>query len=190
MTEILPPYAGLTEECPKSECIELPAAMLAAAPSPDDPLYSAYMTGAHAAIKRRQHPVAQPDRYAPVLAMPSSDSDLRYGPIGIEEMPYLSAPVVEMIREEMPDMVMAADRGGRILGLSVYGVWQASYPSVPFPTIDSKLHFGRVSKRIDNDAVRNVIRHTLSSSGVTAEMAQRAAEGDARPLKVSFWTTG
>src|ERR1700733_5295598 len=78
----------------------IPPAMLAAAPENSSPLYSLYMSGAHAAVQRRMHPVAQPEPSLINVQVPDENTgeSLIYREIDIKEMPYLASPIVEMIR--------------------------------------------------------------------------------------------
>ncbi len=155
-------------------------AMVEAAPQDDDFQRKAYMVGALAATQRRGRPVVQPAPFSELQNLPLVHE---YG-VHPERLPQAASPIVELIREQMPDVVLAADRGGRMIGLAVYKVWQQRYPGIPFPTIDGKLHFGRISGSVTNQESLDVATNILNRSGVMAEMAQRRAEGDERPAKV------
>lgn len=149
----------------------------------------AYMVGALAAAYRRANPITAPDAWDERPDRPEYPS----GWVDMDSLPYIASPIVEHIREDMPDLVMAADRGARFLGLAVFKAWHQRYPGATFPTIDGRVHFGRMSKRADNSATEDVIRDILHRSGVSAEMAQRRAVGDYRPMKVLLledWVSG
>jgi hypothetical protein len=163
----------------------IPEAMLAAAPSQGEQK-RAYMIGALAATIRRANPIDVPEPFEFSMAIPPDGASLYDGPIHIQDLPYLASPIVELIRAEMPDLVIAADRGGRLLGLAVFEAWRRRYPHSSFPTLDGKLHFGRISKRLNRDAGRMALDHMLNRSGLMAEMAQRHEEKDRRPLKVTL----
>ncbi len=145
----------------------------------DEMEHQAYAIGAIAARYRRAHPVTPPEAFSDLRNVPYGN-----GAFEAEDLPSAASPLVELIREEMPDAVIASDRGGRMIGLAIYKVWRQRYPNVPFPTIDGKLHFGRNSTSPRTKDTRGVIEYVLNRSGVMAEMAMRRAEGDERPAKV------
>lgn len=183
----LPALEGLPVEVAAEgrPCYAVSEAMLAAAPS-TDPLRTAYQLGVVAATVRRVHPATAPQAFPFQMDVPRDSDSLIDGEIKVDDLPYLASPVVELVRTYMPDLTMAADRGGRLFALAVYGVWHRRYGGAPFPTIDGTIHFGRISKKIDQDATRRVVEHILHRSGVMAELAQRQAEGDQSPLRVLF----
>ncbi|HEU4966646.1 MAG TPA: phosphoribosyltransferase [Candidatus Saccharimonadales bacterium] len=155
-------------------------AMRAATPKQRE-LRAAYAVGVQAASRRRLYHMEQPKPWAPEVTEMSLS---KFGDMPIQEMPRLASPIVEMIREEMPEVVMVADRGGRLLGNAVWGVWHQRYPGVRFPTIDHRMHFGRNSSDPDSKDTELALMHILYRSGAMAEMAGREVEKDKRPLKV------
>lgn len=156
-------------------------AMRTAAPA-DLTLRQPYLLGALAAVKRRAHPIAAPEPWP--VHPPYHRSHNVHDQVEVPQLPNIASPIVEMVREEMPDLVMVADRGGRLLGLSVYQTWRQRYPRAPFPTIDGTINFGRISSNQPQELTRQAVTGILHRSGLMAEMAQRRAEGDQRPLTV------
>jgi len=59
-------------------------------------------------------------------------------------------PIVEYIRQTQPDYVVASDRGARLLGLAVFGLYTKLYGK--FPTSDGTLRFRRFSKSNTQEA--------------------------------------
>lgn len=93
--------------------------------------------------------------------------DINHQEIKIKDLPYTSRPIVEMIHHIQPDVIVAADRGARLFGLSVKMGWNRRYPTEDFPTLDRKIHFARISSRsTDNETVRNLVHNTLDRSGL------------------------
>lgn len=54
--------------------------------------------------------------------------------------------IVEDIAVNRPDVAIACDRGGRLFGLAVRSMW-LELMDEPFPTLDQKLHFAKISAR-------------------------------------------
>jgi hypothetical protein len=180
---------GPVEITPPSDIGLVTEAMRRAAPR-NKKLRRAYFVGALAAARRRADPRVAPE---PWDVPPEATATDAYGDLRIQDMPLIAHPIVEMIRSEMPDLVMAADRGGRILGLAVHATWRRRYPKTPFPTLGGKVHFGRFSTDHSRDSVNEILAHILNSSGVMAEMAQRREDKDGRKLTVLFlddWVAG
>lgn len=175
MTSINPEYSPAT-------IAEVSDAMLQAVPS--DEFRSAYLLGALAATRRRANPYVAPAPSHVEMTMPPDTDDLWSRSLEVEDLPYMASPVVELARDLRPDVVMAADRGGRLFGLAVYGAWQRRYPEAQFPSIDGKIHFGRISKSVDPTVVQQSVKHVLHRSGAMAELAQRRSEGDFSLLRV------
>lgn len=139
-----------------------------------------YIVGALAAARRRMAPPASPAPFVDKVEWPDS-----YGSsVNTNNLPEIAEAVVERIRAEMPELIIAADRGARYFGLAVYNCWRARYPDVPFPTIDGKLQFGRISRAIDEGPRQRLIDDILNRSGVRAEILQRRAEGNQRPVRI------
>ncbi len=188
---IMPPVDALSPmdlSASQTEGLIIPPAMVEAAPMVDKLQYAAYKVGAIAAANRREHPVSQPPAFTELTNQAEHN-----GTVMLENLPEVASPIVDFVREFGPDVVIAADRGGRMLGVAVHKVWQQRYPGIPFPTIDGKLHFGRISKSPTDEDIRMVVQHILNRSGVMAEMAMRRAEGDERPAKVLLlddWVAG
>jgi hypothetical protein len=160
--------------------LQMPEGMIAGIPR-DDTYLEEYMIGAIAAARRRSSPSTKGAR--PYVDGQFPDYDW-YERIGVRDLAYLSIPVMEHIRSQSPDLVMAADRGGRYFGLAVYYSWNKRYPGAPFPTIDGKLHFGRISRNVSGEDRQKVMDQIVNRSGLRAEMMQRRAEGSNLPVSV------
>jgi adenine/guanine phosphoribosyltransferase-like PRPP-binding protein len=85
--------------------------------------------------------------------------------ITAEDLPELAEPIAAFIAEKQPDIVIAADRGGRLVGLAVYKVWKQLYPDKPFPTVDGSLHFARLSKQLPVAKIKDALDLVISASG-------------------------
>lgn len=81
-------------------------------------------------------------------------------------MPSIARSIVEMIHDHQPAAVVAADRGGRILGLAVHYSWDKRYPDEPFPTLDHTVHFARISKSMPEEKAILAGREALQRAGV------------------------
>jgi adenine/guanine phosphoribosyltransferase-like PRPP-binding protein len=82
-------------------------------------------------------------------------------------IPVIARRVVEFLREEKPDAVIAADRGGRMLALAVHAGWRLRYPGERFPALDGKIHFARLSRRdLDYDTFRRLVNWGLVRAGI------------------------
>jgi hypothetical protein len=160
--------------------IDLPEGMIAAIPTEKE-YVAPYMIGALAAAKRRAHPVAAITPYAATSPLSPSSEGKR---VLVEDLPTISAPIVEIIRATRPSLVMAADRGGRFFGLGIFATWRKRYPGVPFPTADGRLHFAHISKSAGREYVLKTIATTMMRSGLYAEMMQRRAEQNNSPVNV------
>lgn len=142
MNNALAESQGSATEAEKQDTLRPTQAMREVSPQRDE-LRKAHEAGMRAAALRRANPPKQPEAWAPDIPIGN-----RYGyrRLTMEEMPHIASPIVEMIREEMPEVVMVVDRGGRFLGDAVWNVWHQRYPGVRFPTIDYRMHFGRNSR--------------------------------------------
>jgi len=69
--------------------------------------------------------------------------------ISPENIAHSVYPIVEAIHEIKPDYILALDRGGRIVGLATYMLYQKLYGSLP--TQDHAMHFTKVSRRLSSE---------------------------------------
>ncbi|HEX8226897.1 MAG TPA: hypothetical protein VF572_03455 [Candidatus Saccharimonadales bacterium] len=67
------------------------------------------------------------------------------------------------------------DRGGRLYGLAVHAAWRETRDGKPFPTVDSKVHFARISKTEDPEVLQGKIDQIVEGS-------LRAATGRGKEL--------
>lgn len=76
-------------------------------------------------------------------------------------------PVAQFIREVRPDFVYACDRGARLFGVAVKMMYHELYGK--FPTIDGKLHFRKLSRKISPDTMRNTLERDIKTMLEQAE---------------------
>lgn len=81
-----------------------------------------------------------------------------------EELPEMALPVLEFVERTKPHIVIGCDRGGRLFGLAMHAAWRQTRDSSPFPTLDGKLHFARVSKSEDPDVLQKKIDEIVAMS--------------------------
>lgn len=62
-------------------------------------------------------------------------------------------PLVQFIKAEKPDRIIALDTGGRIVAFAVHNLYQSLYGNLP--TVDHGIRFKRVSKSFPVGFVRN-----------------------------------
>lgn len=70
----------------------------------------------------------------------------RKAPPTIEDLPEMALPVLEFMDQVKPHIVVGCDRGGRLFSLAMHATWREMHKDQPFPTLDGKIHFTRVSK--------------------------------------------
>lgn len=113
---------------------------------------------------------------APVLATqevvdgyfdPAPDYPYADGTIDTKTIPIAARTAAEFIHIEEPDVVIAADRGGRMMAFATWFSWQHRFPNDRFPTRDRKIHFARLSgKEFGEDRYDSLVRFTLNSAGL------------------------
>lgn len=87
--------------------------------------------------------------------------------LSISELPHIGRIISERLYQTRPDIVIACDRGARLITLATKLAWQNRFPGERFPTIDSQIHFARVTNRsAPQDDVIQVIRKTLETAGL------------------------
>jgi len=129
------------------------------------------------------------------LGQSSLQSSLRYvelGSIKPEDLPNLALPILEFIEDTQPHIIIGCDRGGRLFSLAIHAAWQQTRDCQRFPTIDSKIHFARVSKSEDENVLQEKVDHIVASAKQMA--TQRGIElPDDEQLRVMFvddWVIG
>jgi len=89
------------------------------------------------------------------------------GWLKVADLPYLSRPVIEGLHDIQPDVIIAADRGARLLALSVVKGWKRRYPDEKLPTMDGKIHFARVTSRSASpELVTEAVHKAFSRAGL------------------------
>lgn len=115
----------------------------------------------------------------------SGINDERPAPTKPEDLPILALPVLDFIEDTQPHVVIGCDRGARLFSLAVHAAWHQTRPGKPFPTLDGKLHFARVSKSEDFDTLQQRIDQIIIMSQHHGQ--QKGHEiGDDEQLRVLF----
>lgn len=103
--------------------------------------------------------------------------------IDIEQLPSLAIPVVNLIDNERPDIVIGCDRGARLFSLAVKAMWRELHDT-PLPTVDNTMRFMRISSNyIGRRMLKNDLGEIIQSS--------TQSEVSAQALKILFiddWT--
>lgn len=106
------------------------------------------------------------------------------GEITIEQLTEMAVPVVDFIREVQPHVVVGCDRGGRMFSLAVHAVWGERFDGEAFPTVDSKIHFARISKSEDMGRMHEQFGRIMKQARAQAE--RRGVDLDQEQLRVLF----
>ncbi len=117
---------------------------------------------------------------------------LDFGATKPEDLPEMALPVLEFMEDIQPHIVIGCDRGGRLFGLAMHAAWKHTRDGQPFPTLDGKLHFARVSKSEDPDVLQEKVDEIVEASKRFGK--QRGNEvADDEQLRVLFvddWVIG
>lgn len=120
------------------------------------------------------------------------NSLLGLGATSPEDLPELALPILEFIEEIQPHIVIGCDRGGRLFALAMHAAWRETRDGRPFPTLDGKLHFARVSKSEDPDVLQEKIDQIVETSKRFGQQRDNRV-GDDEQLRVLFvddWVIG
>jgi adenine/guanine phosphoribosyltransferase-like PRPP-binding protein len=121
-----------------------------------------------------------------------SFNDFDFSATKPEDLPELALPILDFMEDVRPHVVIGCDRGGRLFGLAIHAAWRQTRDGQPFPTLDGKLHFARVSKSEDPDVLQEIIDQIIASS--KRQSTQRDNElADDEQLRVLFvddWVIG
>lgn len=104
----------------------------------------------------------------------------------------LAEPVLSFIDRIKPHVIVGCDRGGRMFSLAVHALWHAQHPGEPFPTVDGKIHFARISKAEDPKDVQaqfDKIIELAKSQGRNRGM-QESELDQLRILFIDDWVNG
>jgi hypothetical protein len=111
------------------------------------------------------------------------------GTITAAEMPFVGRTAVEFIRQEAPDAIIAADRGGRLLGFTAYHSWKKRFPGERIPTRDGSIRFARLThKKMGPYEFQDVTRRVLTQAGILdpdGELLSGVSGNGSKP-KVTF----
>lgn len=123
--------------------------------------------------------ITMPELHHGVSALPSEALD---GSCGIGAF---AQPLVEWVHEKQPDAIIAADRGGRLLGLALYNSWSYRYPADTFPTRSRSVNFARISKWNESSVNTNLIHRTLAMAGIDPQ--ENPADRSAKVMFIDDW---
>lgn len=102
------------------------------------------------------------------------------GDIKLSDLPYLVRPIIERIHEVRPAVVIAGDRGARLLAFTALKSWGLRYPGERFPTIDGRIHMARVTSRSAPESeVTKAIHFTLDKAGLNRSLTKGQEDGSA-----------
>lgn len=113
--------------------------------------------------------------------------DNRYDePIRFKDVPYITRPIVEHLHAHPPDVVIAADRDGRIPAFGIWQAWKRHYPGERFPTADHRIWFARVTSRSAKYTyVEKATHFALAQAGVPRHwMRDHSRKSGAEPPSV------
>jgi len=115
-----------------------------------------------------------------------------FGATKPEDLPEMALPVMEFMEEVEPHIVIGCDRGGRLFGLAIHAAWGQTREGRPFPTLDGKLHFARVSKSEDPDVLQEKIDQIVAiSEKFGKQSGNKLAVGEQlRVLFIDDWVIG
>lgn len=111
--------------------------------------------------------------------------------ISPEDLPEMTLPVLEFLETERPHVVIGCDRGGRLFSLAMHATWQHTR-GTPFPTVDGKIHFTRISKSEDEEVLQQQIDHIVETANREAAIRGNEIPNDEQ-LRVMFvddWIVG
>jgi hypothetical protein len=85
--------------------------------------------------------------------------------ISIADLPVMAAPVVGFIEQTKPDIVIGCDRNARVYGVAVHSLWsKQNNGKDPFPTLDSAMHFARLSTSLSVETTTKSLQKIVDSS--------------------------
>lgn len=116
----------------------------------------------------------------------------RLGATRPEDLPEFALPILEFMETVQPHIVVGCDRGGRLFGLAIHAAWRETRQGKPFPTLDGKLHFARISKSEEQTVLQEKIDEIVEASKLLG--SQRGVEipsGERlRVLFIDDWVIG
>ena len=117
---------------------------------------------------------------------------LNLGATKPEDLPEMALPVLGFMEDVRPHIVIGCDRGGRLFGLAMHAAWSQTRAGQPFPTLDGKMHFARVSKSEDSDVLQEKIDQIIEVSKRFGKQRgnEIADEEQLRVLFVDDWVIG
>lgn len=108
----------------------------------------------HQKIKIQYNPQYTNLRYN-VLPQAGISLEVKTG-ITADNIAEFAYPLAQFVEQVRPDYIIACDRGARIVGLAVHMLYGRLYGALP--TQDHSIHFRKISRKVPEDAVREVLR--------------------------------
>ncbi len=107
------------------------------------------------------------------------DGDMTAG-----DLARMAVPVAEFITDTQPDIIIGCDRGGRLYTTAVHSYWNKINPGTRIPTLDSKVHFARLSKTVGPEMINDLIKDIYVKSVLQADITGKQINGD--KVKILF----
>lgn len=126
------------------------------------------------------------------LSVPAQINYPYLGSTKPEELPEMAMPVLEFIDQVQPHIVIGCDRGGRLFSLAIHAAWRETRDGQPFPTLDGKIHFARISKSENPAVLQEKVDAIIELSKRLAEHKGNIVDDDEqlRVLFVDDWVIG
>lgn len=98
--------------------------------------------------------------------------------LSVSFLPQLARPIIEHIHDDEPHIVIAGDRGGRLMALTAMMSWRHRFPGERFPTLDSKIHLARITSRSANYYdVKDAAQFALKKAGLPGLLEKTNMDG-------------
>lgn len=100
------------------------------------------------------------------------------GTITMADLPVMAIPVVGFIDKTQPDIVVGCDRGARLYGVAVHAMWSKMKDGQErFPTLDSTMHFARLSTSLGLEVTSDALARIVESSTKEAKRQGKGING-------------
>ncbi|OGM59037.1 hypothetical protein A3A75_05195 [Candidatus Woesebacteria bacterium RIFCSPLOWO2_01_FULL_39_10] len=107
------------------------------------------------------------------------------GTITMADLPVMAVPVVGFIDQTQPDIVVGCDRGARLYAIAVHAMWsKLKSGQERFPTLDSTMHFARLSTSLGTDVTSAALFRIVEKS--TRESERHGKDINGNRLRIMF----
>ena len=103
------------------------------------------------------------------------------GTLVVQDLAQMALPVVGYIDQTQPDVIIGCDRGARLYSIAVHSMYRARHPKERLHTLDSKIHFARLSTSLSINLTSAALREILDNSLKAARQRRKSLNGK-RPL--------